>query len=111
MGLKTRFLAYLVLHAEPRSVLSLYESTCGLTFIGPNIQPYEGAVAHEVKPLMSSMQNVYVPEPVLQAYPVSEDDREDWMEECADLLEWTGMACLGSQRCVIRLLLVLCCDQ
>ncbi|EPT03018.1 hypothetical protein FOMPIDRAFT_1028998 [Fomitopsis schrenkii] len=67
-------------------------------YTGPNVKPFEGAVAHEVKPHVSQMPDVWVPEPVLQPYPTSEEDKEDWTEECSELFEWTGMACLGSQR-------------
>lgn len=73
--------------------------------VDTDVKPYEGAVAHEVKPLVSQMQDVYVPEPVLQPYPASEEVQEDWVEECSDLFEWTGLACLGSQRYA----LIVCC--
>lgn len=44
------------------------------------------------------MLDVCVPEPVICPCPVSEEDKEDWTEDCSELFEWTGMACLGSQR-------------
>lgn len=45
---------------------------------------------------------MHIPAPILKPVPkVNDKDSEDsleWEEDAAALLEWVGLACLGSQR-------------
>lgn len=54
------------------------------------------AVSTSVRPL----RDIHVPWTTLPGRPEDADQGEAWNENVAELLEWVGLVCLGSQRCV-----------
>lgn len=56
---------------------------------------------HEVQPIIRVIQNIHIPQPTLREEPKNGGEDEDgWQEEVEELLEWVGLASLGSSRWV-----------
>ncbi|EMD39265.1 hypothetical protein CERSUDRAFT_152346 [Gelatoporia subvermispora B] len=72
------------------------------TFREPNLPltTVTDSLVHIVQPTMHKYQNVHVPVPSFQPHPGSSNPEElqDWQDVMQGLLEWVGLACLGSQR-------------
>ena len=67
----------------------------------------------QVAPEVRTLRGVHIPKPNLRARPNSNnnnngvsptdpDARTEWDDEVAELFEWVGLACLGSERFVSR---------
>lgn len=58
-----------------------------------------------VKPTIRIHNAVHLPDFHVNPYPPAKEGDEaveSWNEEASALFEWIGMACLGSQRCVVN---------
>lgn len=61
----------------------------------------------EIKPRCVVLQDIHVPkfegETLLRpSGDITAEDVEDWHTEIAELFEWVGLACIGSDRYVLR---------
>lgn len=61
--------------------------------------PSEAETMHEVEPVVRVMENVRIPQPAFrEESKKGSEDEDEWQEEVEELLEWVGLACLGSSR-------------
>ena len=59
-----------------------------------------GTTKH-ILPSIRISQNVHIPKPDLSPRPKDANAAEEWDENVAELFEWVGLACLGSERYAI----------
>lgn len=57
-----------------------------------------GDQVHQVQCRIRRLSDVHVPIPTITQRPTKKEDILDWDSEASSLVEWVGMACMGSQR-------------
>ena len=69
-----------------------------ISYPGPS--PFNHSSELDIHPQISTSPSIHIPIPSLSSIPQSTDEEriEDWNDSVHDLLEWVGMALLGSQR-------------
>ncbi|PCH36316.1 hypothetical protein WOLCODRAFT_140331 [Wolfiporia cocos MD-104 SS10] len=66
---------------------------------GPHANPLEDSLEHVVSPTVTALPAIHLPTASLHARaPHDADAQTEWEEDISALFEWTGMACLHSQR-------------